>query len=46
MMMAPKIIKKTETNLTVMVMICKGLVLEMLLNEKEAPEMKNRASQN
>lgn len=33
-------------NLTVIVMICKGLVFEMLLNEKAAPETKKRLSQN
>jgi hypothetical protein len=45
-MIAPKIIKKTETNRTVIVMICNGLVFEMLLKEKDAPEMKKRLSQN
>ena len=46
MMMAPKIISTTDTNLTVMVMTWMGLVLEMLLNEKSAPERKNSVSQN
>lgn len=46
MMIAPKIIKKTDTNRTVIVIICSGLVLEMLLKEKAAPETKKRLSQN
>lgn len=46
MMKAPRIIKKTEMNLTVIVIICSGLVFDMLLNEKAAPETKKRLSQN
>ena len=38
--------RKTEINLTVIVMICSGLVLDMLLKENAAPETKKRLSQN
>ena len=46
MITAPKIISRTDTNLTVMVMTCIGLVFDILLKEKSAPERKKSMSQN
>jgi hypothetical protein len=45
-MNAPRIIKTIDIKRTVIVIICKGLVFEMLLKENDAPEIKKRQSQN
>ena len=45
-MKAPRIIKTIDIKRTVIVMICKGLVFEILLKENAAPETKKRQSQN
>lgn len=42
----PIIIKLIEINLTTIMINCNTLVLSILLNEKAAPDMKNRLSQN